>query len=285
MPRSVLSFAAPRWSSWARARAGSATGSVHRHRPVVRFLTLSPAVLTTGCGLLLLAPLVDTGGDGTRERCAERSPSVTPTVLNVGTPVADAVARLAVKKYSVNVVPGTLYNVSLIGLTDSAATMSVCDQDVYVVRLMGNVSPKDQTFAPSGEILEIIVEGDSLTKPAANFVILTAQAPVVVQPIVGTSGNVPARAPTVGWVETLSTSRYATHNLGPGSHTVSIVAVTKEATLEVYADSTYSMQLDCTLRNFTSSARECVVTGPSVYFAVAAGSVNRVGAGYIMLVW
>jgi hypothetical protein len=212
----------------------------------------------------------------------EVQPAVSPNRLFLSTPGADVVTGGDANLYAVAAVPGTSYTVSLTVLTDSAAALSVSNGGP-ISTLAQPATPKDVTVVASDTVLYIAVDGFAVTGPTGGFVIMATSAPVVVSPIVGTSGSVPAGTATIGWVETRSTSQYHTDGLASGSHTVSIVGLTDAADFHVYPDGTYSLESACTFLH--PGTRECTITGTSAYFAVSAGPLNRVGAGYIMLVW
>ncbi len=212
----------------------------------------------------------------------EVAPVTSSNRLILSTPVPDSVAGGAANLYSVAVTPGTAYTFSMTGLTDSSASLNVAD-GTQVHTSFPKASPKDFTVTASDTVQYFAVDGFNVAGAKGHFVILATPAPVVVTPIVGTSGNVPAATPTIGWVATRSTSQYHTDGIAAGNHTVSIVGLTAAADFHVYADGTYSLESTCTTE--TTGVRECIVTGPSAYFAVSAGPVNTVGAGYIMLVW
>lgn len=215
----------------------------------------------------------------------ESLPPVVPiqrSPLTVNVPLQGTLTQGLIKRYSVVVTPGASYVVSLTALVDSAASLRV-DNAGIVSQNTQVTSPKDFTIRATEGTLDVDLDAAGLDRPATNFVLSVVPAPVVPNPIVGTSGPIPARTPTVGWVESRSTSRYQTTGLGAGTHTISIVGLTAAADLHVYADQTYTQELDCTLRH--PEARECTVPGPSAYFAVTAGGVNRDGAGYVILVW
>jgi hypothetical protein len=208
--------------------------------------------------------------------------SLTPTSLTLSVPLEGSVASGGMNIYTVAVSPGTAYSVSISGLTDSATIFHVGEGNQGTA-FFDFVSPKEARWLAVGSRIHLVVDGSELTHPTAAFRILAAPAPVISGPIVPTSGSVPGRTPTVGWVETRGTSRYRVDGLPAGTHTISILGATGDVDFHVYGDATYSSELDCTLRNF--EARECAVTGTSVFFAVSAGGVNRDGAGYIILVW
>jgi hypothetical protein len=202
--------------------------------------------------------------------------------LTVAVPLQGTLTQGLIKRYSVVVTQSSSYVVSLTSLVDSGATLRI-DNGGAVSQNTLVTSPKDFTLRATEGTLDIDVSGEPIERPATNFVLSVVPAPVATTPIVGTSGAIPARTPTVGWVETRSTSRYQTTGLGTGTHTISIVGLTAAADLHVYQDETYTQELDCTLRH--QEARECTVPGPNAYFSVAAGGVNGDGAGYVILVW
>ena len=230
--------------------------------------------------LLLLLPTLLACGDG--ETPPVKPPPPTRVALTAGSPKTATIQQGRIDWYTVPVARGQSYVVSLTSLTDSALSLRVDNGGLQSSNRL-TASPKDFTIRTVGTSLDIDVVGSPLVKPSSDYVLTVVPAPVVPATIVGTSGDIAPRTPTVGWVETRSTSRYQTTGLAAGSHTVSIVGLTGAADLHVYADATYSNELDCTLRH--AGARECVVSGTAVYFSVVAGGVNRDGAGYVVLVW
>jgi hypothetical protein len=212
----------------------------------------------------------------------EVQPVTSSKRLSLSTPIPDSVAAGGDTLYSVAVTPGTAYTASITGLTDSAASLNVAD-GIQVHTSFQSTSPKDFTVTPADTVQYFAVDGFNVAAATGYFVIMATPAPVVVTPIVGTSGSVPAATPTIGWVETRGTSQYHTDGLSTGNHVVSIAGLTAAADFHIYPDATYSLEASCT--HLTSGVRECIVPGPSAYFAVSAGPVNTVGAGYIMLVW
>ncbi len=208
------------------------------------------------------------------------------TDLTLSLPLEDTVPQGAAAFYRVTVVPGTEYSLSLSGLTDSATTLSVLDGE-QGGPLLGVASPKAMRLRAMSTTMFLAADGSALPKATSVFVALAMPAPVLSLPVVPTEGAIPARTPTVGWVATRSTSRYRTDGLPAGTHTITVLGVTGsvdyDVDFDVFADSTYSMELDCTLQ--TATAKECSVSGASVFFAVRAGPVNQDGAGYILLVW
>jgi hypothetical protein len=212
----------------------------------------------------------------------EVQPVTSSKRLSLSTPIPDSVAAGGDTLYSVAVSPGTAYTVSITALTDSAASLNVAD-GIQVHTSFQSTTPKDFTVTPADTVQYFAVDGFNVAAATGHFVIMATPAPVVVTPIVATSGSVPAATPTIGWVTTGGTSQYHSDGLSTGNHVVSIVGLTAAADFHVYPDATYSLEAPCT--HLTSGVRECIVPGPSAYFAVSAGPVNAVGAGYIMLVW
>ena len=212
----------------------------------------------------------------------EVAPVTSSNRVVLSTPGLDSVAGGAANLYSVAVTAGTAYTTSITGLTDSSASLNVAD-GTQVHTSFAKATPKDFTVTALDTVQYFAVDGLTIAGATGHFVIMATPAPVVVIPIVGTSGSVPAATPTIGWVATRSTSQYHTDGLAAGNHTVSIVGLTAAADFHVYPDGTYSLESACTMQ--TTGVRECIVPGPSAYFAVSAGPVNTVGAGYIMLVW
>lgn len=239
----------------------ASTGRLGRLRPLAFLVTI-----LAGCG-------------EDREIPPVRPPE--PIVLDLGTPKAGTLQQGRHDRYTVGVTQGVSYVVSLTSLTDSALSLYVFNGTTGPSNTL-TTAPKDMVVQAAGTSLGIDVVASSLVQPSGNYVITVVPAPVPSLPIVGTSGAIPPRTPTVGWVATRGTSRYQTTGL-TGTHTVSIVGLTGDAQLHVYPDATYTTELDCTLRH--PEARECAVAGPAAYYAVTAGGVNRDGAGYVILVW
>jgi hypothetical protein len=241
-----------------------------------------------GCTLIAGYSNMFIGIDGTYVQASsatytiEVQPVTSSKRLTLSTPIPDSVAAGGDTLYSVAVSPGTAYTASITGLTDSAASLNVAD-GIQVHTSFQSTTPKDFTVTPADTVQYFAVDGFNVAAATGYFVIMATPAPVVVTPIVGTSGSVPAATPTIGWVETRGTSQYHTDGLSTGNHIVSIVGLTAAADFHIYPDATYSLEAPCT--HVTSGVRECIVPGPSAYFAVSAGPVNTVGAGYIMLVW
>jgi hypothetical protein len=206
--------------------------------------------------------------------------AVPMTALPLSSPLEQSVAKGESRVYTVAVTPGTFYSASISGLTDSAAAFGMYESG-QISSGRGGYSPQEAQVRPLGSTMYLVVDGWTLNRSAVEYRILAAPVPPITGPV--TTGVIPARTAVVGWVQSRQTNRYRVDGLGPGIHTVSVVAASADVELRVYPDATYVMQLDCTLLNY--DAMECPVTGPSVFFSVLAGPLNTTGAGFIMLVW
>lgn len=120
-----------------------------------------------------------------------------------------------------------------------------------------------------------------------RFVLWLVPQPVASAPT-DEQAELPVSVPTPGKVGPRGQSTYAVRGLAPGNDAIAVVGITEDADLAVYADGTYSMQLDCTLR-----APGDIGTGPSgcvtastgdLYFRVRSGELNTVGAACSILV-
>jgi hypothetical protein len=214
--------------------------------------------------------------------------TVAPTTLTIGSPLPSHVERNTASSYSLDVMPGTAYTISITGLTDTA-NLRVLGGVNECTTSSPDASPKDCTVTASSSVLNIIVDGHQVIGSTADYVITAVLPLVVTLPITGTDGSVRRRVPTIGLVGTRQTSRYVTTGLMPGTHTVSITGLTDDADLHVFSDETYSFEFDCTLRrpgDVINGPEDCTLTtGTALYFSVASGELNRDGAGYIILVW
>jgi len=96
--------------------------------------------------------------------------------------------------------------------------------------------------------------------------------------------------PALGEVGTRGVSRYRAEGLVPGkSYKVSIHPLSRpgesrwlQAHLHVYPDETYTLELDCTLRDRLNYCT--LTTNGTLYFSVSAGEVNREGEVFLVLV-
>jgi hypothetical protein len=243
-------------------------------------------------GLVLLAAGVLTatscGGDSAAPACTPRS----TTTLAVGTPVRDTAAAAGTRHFSAPLTPGVAYAVALVGISDSATSLSLYHDDCFTTSLAdapSGYSPRELTVTPTASPTWLALTRDAGAAGATHQVILVFAVPSALDPQVETA-TVAAETPSVGQVATRGTSTYTATGLQPGAaYTVSITALTSAADLHVYTDSTRSWELDCTLNaglHTTNAPQECTTTaaGTSVYFRVASGAVNLAGARYVILV-
>jgi hypothetical protein len=242
------------------------------------FFLLALALLTAACG--------GGGGDQGPPKC---TPLRTTTVA-VGVPAHGTVTVGAPSRYSAPVTPGVKYSVAIIGLSDSAASLTTyadgCFGTAATTAAAGR-SPQESIVTPNGATLWIAVGADPNSTSPVGYVLLIAPVPSAVNPQTE-SQSITEDVPAVGQVATRSTSSYSAGGLASGArYAISVTALTEDVVLHVYADGTYSLELDCTLRpNHTLFApQECqLAAGAVAYFTVQSGPINRVGGRYEILV-
>ncbi|MDT8420068.1 MAG: hypothetical protein RQ754_06520 [Desulfuromonadales bacterium] len=186
--------------------------------------------------------------------------------------------------YAFDVTPGENLTVALTGLTDNADLIpllpATCNQ---AYNLLPGTSPEYCHLTTTGSRLLVAVTA----LESASYLLSLSPTPVVTEPAnEGTGENpvqIPPSTPTVGQVETRGTSYYVTTGLDLAAHTVSISGLSGDAALHVYADETYSFELDCTLRSSTTTCT--VEDATALYFSVSSGPLNRDGASYTILVY
>ena len=170
---------------------------------------------STSMGATSLEPVRTTRSRSTR--CQEpNSPS--PRRLPEQSARGEAMA------YAADVVPGTTYVASATSLTDSTTWISVSGYSMAWSR--NEISPKEWSFVARDSRVYLAIDGLGVSGPSASYVIMATPAPVIADPIVGTSGNVLIATPTIGYVEGLRESFYRTDGMTPGDHRVSVVGLT-----------------------------------------------------------
>jgi hypothetical protein len=102
--------------------------------------------------------------------------------------------------------------------------------------------------------------------------------------------QVPLNAVTPGHVGTRGRSTYTVTGITPGaSVTIATAGLTGAADLRVYADDAFALELRCTLWNSsvvgTPEACTFIAGGPTAWFGVESGPINRDGAAYLLLTW
>lgn len=187
--------------------------------------------------------------------------------------------------YLFDVATGQNLTVALTGISSEAELVPVwptsCDRGH--LQRPGN-EPEECRLTTAGTPLIMEVAAPA----AAAYTISIAPTPVLGTPINEGLVNIPQNVPAKGQVATRGTSFYAATGLPVGRHTVSITGLSGDADLHVYADGTYSMELDCTLRaagDVLDEPEDCTLPMASaVYFTVRSGELNLDGAVYNILV-
>ena len=221
---------------------------------------------------------------------------LTATNLNTSIPLPDTTTPTGAAVYSMPTTTGTVYTVSITGLSD--------DADLYVFgatcatdnTIRFGTSPEDCTLTSPGGTLLFIVDGLFSTAPTVKYTALAAPAPVGLSPInedsIATPVDVFADIPRIGQVASAptGTSYYAAGGLTAGTrYTVSITGLTGDADLNVYDnDNTFKNPANCLIQNtgiVGTDPEDCtlVVSGSTLYFSVTSFTTG-VGDAYISLV-
>lgn len=143
--------------------------------------------------------------------------------------------------------------------------------------------PEDCSFEHDGG--PVIASASSAT--GARVLLSLAPTPSVAAPV-DENRAIAAGSPVAAQVGPRGESRYAVTGLAAGDVNVAIFGLSADADLKVYADDTYSMELDCTLRapgDVLPTPSDCTTTsGGSLHFAVRSGELETAGAGFLLLV-
>lgn len=191
--------------------------------------------------------------------------------------------------YWFDVIPDTDQTVSLTGLTDDADLLpilpSMCTQGHTD---LPDTNPEDCQLTTVPYRVIFAVNG----LESSEYILSIAQTPNVdfpvnegeiIDPIV-----IQDNIPTEGQVGSGGISFYTSTDLTYGNHTVSISGLSDYADLGVYADGTYSFELDCSLiksGDMLDYPEDCIVENVNtLYFSVESGELNGDGASYIILV-
>jgi hypothetical protein len=156
------------------------------------------------------------------------------TVLTVGAPTSDSIVRSTFNTYSAAVTPGSLYKISITGLTDDV-DLNVYDTDntfTHPIRcpidngaIIGT-SPEDCILIPSGNTLYFGVDGSVLAGSAAVYT-------VDVELLPETNPNL--SLPIADQTTQRSAAVYSMP-VSPGVYTVSMTGLTDDADLHVFTD-------------------------------------------------
>lgn len=191
--------------------------------------------------------------------------------------------------YWFDVIPDTNQTVSLTGLTDDADLLpilpSMCTQGHTD---LPDTNPEDCQLTTVPYRVIFAVNG----LESSEYILSIAQTPNVdfpvnegeiIDPIV-----IQDNIPTEGQVGSGGISFYTSTDLTYGNYTVSISGLSDYADLGVYADGTYSFELDCSLTksgDVLDYPEDCIVENVNaLYFSVESGELNGDGASYIILV-
>ena len=238
------------------------------------------AVGRSGATLALIAvPLLGACSDATRPTCGRFSPSA----VVIDDPSSGSIVGASRQFYAGKVPTSGEYSVSVTAITDPSVTLSVYGNGCYLTPVATTVAgtwPQELRQA-TGDSLWFVVSASPSGGSSANFTTLvTPIAPpgsTQSESIAVTQGT-----PFLGRVKTGGTSHYwAAGLVASATYAVSIVALTDDAVLHVYADANYVTELDCTIRNVhvPKAPQECdPVSDGGVYFTVAslAGATNGV---------
>ncbi len=237
--------------------------------------------------LLVGAALAVAGCSGGKVTSACTPPVATR--LPTAAAVHDTATTPASQYLTFAVTAGTRYSAALVGPGDSATSLSVYADRCFEALLTsaGGGPPVEAIVTPTDSVLRAKVTPGSGAGLPIRRVILVYPVPSPASPQAETA-SVVAESPTVGQVASRQTSLYTARSLlSGGTYTISITAMTGDAILHVYTDSTRSMQLACT-QNYMgiNQPQECTtsLTGQTVYLSVSSGPLNRTGARYLVLV-
>ena len=187
--------------------------------------------------------------------------------------------------FSLAAVKGERYVVALTGINGAVDLIPLLPNTCLQANTASNgSSPQDCFMQAATNRLLVAVE----SSVSASFVLAVANATNSVNPANEVRLDIVADQLTAAQVGPRGTSRYAATGLVNGQHTVSILGLSGDADLHVYADDTYSLELDCTLRgvgDINSAPEECTVDATSnLYFQVSSGQLNTLGATFFILV-
>jgi hypothetical protein len=226
---------------------------------------------------------------------------LTVTNLILSTPLADSTTQKKAAVYAVTVPPGVPTTVGITGLSDDVdlhvfgsdntfSTHAACSPDN--TRFTGT-TPEDCTLTTSGTSLYFIVDGIFSSTATIQYTALATPTPVIPSPVSeGTISSpiaIQVNASTTGQVSYGGTSYYAVGGLTQGAHyTISILALSANATLKVFTENTFTTMANCLIDNtsFLGTIPESctlVAPGTTLYFTVAANTTSA-GVAFLNLV-
>jgi len=240
--------------------------------------------------LALLAAAVLAGvscGGGAAGTCMPHA----ATRLPLATALHDTATTAATRAFSFAATVGARFSVALVGASDSTTSLLLYGDPCLETPLggaPGGRSPLEMIVTATDSAVWFTLTPGAGTSLPANHVLLIDPVPSALNPVAETA-TLAAETPTVGQVATRSSSAYTAPNLvAGGTYTISLTAMTEDVVLQVFTDSTRSFQLACTQNAVHTlyAPQECTTTlaGTTAYFSVASGSLDRVGARYVVLV-
>ena len=143
--------------------------------------------------------------------------------------------------------------------------------------------PLEQVAVATGSSLHLLVEGI----PGAAYAALVSEIAEIDSPT-DEIREIPLQVPVSGQVGARGESRYSVPGVASGEYTIYLVGLSDDADLRVFADDTYSLELDCSLRRPGDVDRQpeaCRLSAAdAIHFSVRSGELNRVGATYTLVV-
>jgi hypothetical protein len=218
------------------------------------------------------------GGDGGVSKPVSVPVPLT-TVMTVGAPRTDTVFFGGFNDYSVSVMPGALYKISITGLTDDADLLffgtdstfgflaSCAVDNTIIADVIGQpLTPEDCIVSAPGNVLFFSVDGTFLSTSSADYTIdVERLTPSTNLTLSIPSPDVTTRTNAVAYAVTVT----------PGvSYTISITGLTDDADLFVFGnDGTFSSLAVCSIDNtrfIGTTPEDCTLTsaGGAFYFIV-----------------
>jgi len=253
--------------------------------PATRALVLRMLGRRIAMLALFAGPLLGACSDTTKPTCGRISASP----VAVDAPSSGAIVGAARQFYAGSVPVSGQYSVSVSAITDPSVTLAVYDNGCFgspVSTTVAGASPQElrQTIADS--IWFVVSASPSGGNVASFSALLTPiAAPGSTQ---SESIAVAKDIPFLGKVKAGGTSHYWAAGLVSGvSYAVTIVALTDDAVLHVYADANFATELDCTRLavHVAKAPQECdPVSDGGLHFTVSNGAGAVGGARYEVIV-
>lgn len=216
---------------------------------------------------LLLSLIPACGGDG-----GDAVVFPFTTVLPVGAPVDDAVARFRFNFYSARVTPGEFYKISITSLSDDAdllvfggdATFTFLAQCSIDNTLFLGTVPEDCVIRAQGGALYFGVDG-SFVSPFSSFGFYTIAIELV------TATDLSLFVPVTDAISRTGAEIYSVAAAPAGTYTVSLTLLSDDADLYVFGtDGTFTPPALCVGDNIGTAPEVCTFStgGGTLYFIV-----------------